>query len=251
MKTEYLKLKNNIAFWVISIIFIGSNLYFVLNSDFNLKNYLERPIYFNNEKNDSFYNVLLFHSFLAYSSVLYFSFLSFVLFSCDKNLIEKKYLYNFQIKTYQLLINKCLILLLLIFLNYSFLLTIMVFNIKTIDLDILYSLKSIIFVFSIKFIVNTFCLFLILTLVQYFFKNNWFYLLFVFINIASLSFINKQYSIFEWYVNSLAIFFSARQTRNLNLSINYNSEYLLIAVCFILIFIFSYYEIRKYKQIRP
>ncbi len=250
MRIEFLKLKKSISFWLISFIFIALTLYLLVNYNQSTA-FHKNLISYNHVKNENYFLIVLFNSITSYITIFYLSFLSFLLYDVDRQIFNNNFYYNFKIKSYLILFNKIMVAFIIILLWYLLSLSFTIFSIKQIDVKTLLTILPLIKIFAFKFLINTFILITILIILQSLIINRWAYFLFIILNISSLIFINEQYSIYAWYVNSLGFITSVLTKKDLSLIINYNSEYFLIATVLILLVIFTYNEKVKHKQVRP
>jgi hypothetical protein len=250
MKIEFLKLKFSPIFWLITVVFILLNLYFILN--FNQPTTLvgeSISLSFNNINDRNLFPIVFFNSFIAYTSIIYLSFVSFVIFETDNHVLKNDLYNNFKTSSTLILANKVIFILSIQAIIYLIFLIFIILTTIKVNYNAFSIILPLIILLGVKYFINTFIMISILIIFQYLLKNNWSYFLFVILNIAGLTFINQQYSIYSWYINSLA--YVTIVLRNNIVHLTYDSEYLLISLFFILIFIFIYFETTKYKQIRP
>jgi hypothetical protein len=252
MKSEFLKIKKNILFWIILILMIGNGISVAMTKQKVSKYDLEKPIIFNGVPNGDYYLVLITSSIFSYYFVLFLALISFVVYQIDAGLFKKAYAYNFKRSLLAILFNKIIFVYVICLISFTCLYFAALYNnLDIINKGIVGNINLFALVFYVKYVANSFFLIGILILLQSLIKNMWLYLLFVIVNLSSLMFINRQYSLFSWYVNALAVRNKFTWNRSFDITHSYQSELFLLITFLIFLFSYLYYEKVNYKKVKP
>lgn len=251
MKSEFLKVKRNIFFWIVLIGIISLGIMAVLSEIKIPDSLMTKPVIFNKINNVNYYYVIIINSSFSYFFILFFSLLTLVFYEVDHHLLKNAFAYNFRKSNLNILLNKALSVFFTCLFFYLVFCVLALSNLDLFQKNKIEQLYSFSLLFLLKYVINSFFLISILILVQAILKNMWLYLFFIIMNLSALFLVERQYSFFSWYVNALAFMLKFMKNRSFNITENYQSELFLAATFLILLLSFYYIEKIRYKQIRP
>jgi hypothetical protein len=251
MKSEFLKLKKNIFFWIVLLVIFCFGLRTSFLNQTIPNHFIAKPIIFNQVSSLDNYFVALTNTMFGYYFLLFFSIFTLIIFQSDNALFKKIYIYNFNRSHLSILFNKTAAVFIICLILYSSFIIFSLYNLGLTQQDKFAKVYLFVFAYFLKYIVNSFLLIVSLILLQALLKNIWLYILFIAINISTIFFIDQQYSLFSWYVNALAVLNKFSRNKSFDLTHSYQSELFLLITFLIFLFSYLYYEKVNYRKVRP